>query len=86
MTHAEFQDLLLLADRMISSRVSRKAEYGRGYSQGIRFHFNNPQASSPPDHHHIIADIARRYGSQDVHSYTRGYCDGRKGLKPEDTG
>ena len=85
MTHAEFQDLLLLADRMISSRVSRIAEYGRGYSQGIRFHFNNPRSTPTPDHHNnIIADIARRYGSQDVHSYTRGYCDGRKGLKPED--
>ena len=85
MTHAEFQDLLLLADRMISSRVSRKAEYGRGYSQGIRFHFNNPQSTSPPDHY-LIADIARRYGSQDVHTFTRGYRDGCKGLKPEDTG
>ena len=83
MTHAEFQDLLLLADRMISSRVSRIAEYGRGYSQGIRFHFNNPRSTSSP-HHNLIADIARRYGNQDVHSYTRGYCDGRKGLKPED--
>jgi hypothetical protein len=83
MTSSEFQNLLLLANRMISSREPRKAEYGRGYGQGIRFHFNNPQFSSPPDHK-IIADIARIYGSQDVHSYIRGYCDGRKGLKPED--
>ena len=83
MTSSEFQNLLLLANRMISSRVPRKAEYGRGYSQGIRFHFNNPQMTSPLDHY-SIADIARIYGSQDVHSYTRGYCDGRKGLVPED--
>jgi len=53
MTHAEFQNLLLLADRMISSRVSRIAEYGRGYSQGIRFHFNNPRSTPTPDHHNI---------------------------------
>jgi len=85
MTYSEFQNLLLLADRMINSRVPRKAEYGRGYSQGVRFHFNNPQSTPPPDHHNLIAVIARRYGSQDVHSYTRGYCDGRKGLKPEYT-
>ena len=83
MTYSEFQNLLLLADRMINSRVPRKAEYGRGYSQGVRFHFNNPQSTPPPDHPNLIAVIARRYGSQDVHSYTRGYCDGRKGLKPE---
>jgi len=83
MTSSEFQNLLLLADRMISSRVPRKAEYGRGYSQGIRFHFNNPQSTSSP-HHNLIADIVSRYGSQDVHSHTRGYCDGRKGLKPDD--
>ena len=82
MTYSEFQNLLLLADRMINSRVPMKAEYGRGYSQGIRFHFNNPQFTSPPDHK-IIADIARISGSQDVHSYSRGYRDGRNGLKPE---
>ena len=83
MTYSEFQNLLLLADRMINSRVPMKAEYGRGYAQGIRFHFNNPQPTSSP-HHNLIADIASRYGNQDVHSYTRGYCDGRKGLKPAD--
>jgi len=83
MTYSEFQNLLLLADRMISSRIPGKAEYGRGYSQGIRFHFKNPQSASPPDHNMIVG-IARIYGTQDVHSYTRGYCDGRKGLKPED--
>ena len=85
MTHSEFQNLLLLAGQMISSRVPRKAEYGRGYSQGIRFLFNNPQFTSPPDHK-VIADIARINDSQDVHSYIRGYLDGRNGLIPEITG
>jgi hypothetical protein len=83
MTSSEFQNLLLLANRMISSREPRKAEYGRGYGQGIRFHFNNPQFTSPPDHN-AIADIARIYGSQDVHSYICGYRDGRNGLKLKD--
>jgi len=83
MTNSEFQNLLLLANQMINSRVPTKAEYGRGYCQGIRFHFNNPQFTSPPDHN-AIAEISRIYGSQDVHSYIRGYRDGRNGLKPED--
>ena len=85
MTYAEFQKLLLLADRMIASSALKKAEYGRGYQKGIQFHFNNPQSTSSPDHY-FIADIARRNGSRDVHAYARGYSDGCKGLKPEDTG
>jgi hypothetical protein len=82
MTYSEFQNLLLLADRMIASCAPRKAEYGRGYHSGIQFHFNNAQPESIPDHY-TIADIARRNGSRDVHAYARGYRDGCKGLKPE---
>jgi len=85
MTYAELENRILLADRMIVSCTPRKAEYGRGYTEGIKFHFNNPQSTSPPDHY-AIADIARRNGSRDVHSYARGYRDGCKGLKPEYTG
>jgi hypothetical protein len=84
MTYSEFQKLLLLADRMITSCGPRKSEYGRGYQSGIQFHFSNAQPGSLPDHY-MIADIARRNGSRDVHSYARGYRDGCKGLKPEYT-
>ena len=83
MTYSEFQNRLLLADRMITGSSPRKVEYGRGYQSGIQFHFSNPQLTSPPDHY-TIADIARRNGSRDVHSYARGYRDGCKGLIPED--
>jgi hypothetical protein len=82
MTYAEFQQLLLLADRMIAGSALKKAEYGRGYRNGIQYHFNNPHPTSPPDHY-FVADIARRNGSRDVHAYARGYCDGCRGLKPE---
>jgi len=82
MTYAEFEKLLLLADRMIAGSAPRKAEYGRGYHGGIKFHFNNPQPEIIPDHY-AIAEIARRNGSRDVHAYARGYRDGCKGLKPE---
>jgi hypothetical protein len=82
MTYAEFEKLLLLADRMIASSAPRKAEYGRGYQCGIQFHFSNAQPESLPDHY-AIANIARRNGSRDVHTYSRGYRDGCKGLKPE---
>jgi hypothetical protein len=84
MTYSEFQNLLLLADRMIVSCAPRKVEYGRGYQSGIRFYFCNAQAGSVPDHYAIV-DIARKDGSRDVHSYARGYRDGCKGLKPEYT-
>jgi hypothetical protein len=84
MTYSEFQNLLLLADRMITSCALGKSEYGRGYQSGIQFHFNNSQPGSLPDHY-AIADIARRNGSRDVHSFARGYRDGCKGLKPEYT-
>jgi hypothetical protein len=69
---------------MMASCVPRKAEYGRGYSSGIKFHYYNPQSESPPDHY-SIANIARRDGSRDVHAYARGYLDGCKGSKPEYT-
>ena len=82
MTYAEFQNCLLLADRMATGCAPRKVEYGRGYHEGIKFHFSNPQSTSPPDTY-ALADIARRNGSRDVHSYARGYRDGCKGLKPE---
>ena len=84
MTYAEFQNRLLLADRMVISCAPRKVEYGRGYHEGIKFHFNNPQVTAPLDHY-SIADIARKNGSRDVHAYARGYSDGCKGLKPEYT-
>jgi len=85
MTYGELENLLLLSDRMMMSCAPRKAEYGRGYHEGIKFHYNNPQSTSFLDHY-SIADIARRNGSHDVHAYVRGYRDGCKGLKPEYTG
>jgi hypothetical protein len=85
MTYEQFEKLLLLADRMIASPTLGKAEYGRGYHMGIQFHFNNAQPGSLPDHYSIL-DIARKNGSRNVHAFSRGYCDGCKGLKPEYTG
>lgn len=85
MTYAEFQKLLLLADRMVASCAPRKAEYGRGYLEGIQIHFNNGQQGSLPDHYSIAA-IARRNGCRNVHAYARGYRDGFMGLKPEYNG
>jgi hypothetical protein len=85
MTYAEFQKLLLLADRMITSSAPKKTEYGRGYHMGIQIHFNNDQPGSLPDHY-SIAEIARRNGCRNVHAFARGYRDGCMGLKPEYTG
>jgi hypothetical protein len=85
MTYAEFEKLLLLADRMIANGTLKKAEYGRGYHMGIQFHFNNAQSGSLPDHHSIL-DVARKNGSRNVHAFAHGYHDGCKGLKPEYAG
>lgn len=85
MTYAEFQKLLLLADRMIRSSAPKKTEYGRGYRMGIEFHFANGHPGSLPDHYGM-ADIARRNGSRHVHAFACGYRDGCKGLKPEYAG
>jgi hypothetical protein len=82
MTYADFQNLLLLADRMIASSAPKKAEYGRGYQMGIQFHFSNAQPGSLPDHY-SINDIARKNGSRHIHSFASGYRDGCKGMKPE---
>jgi hypothetical protein len=85
MTYAEFENLLLRADRLTAICNPKKAEYWRGYRSGIEFHFQNGQQESLPDHYSII-ETARRNGSHDVHAYARGYRDGCKGLKPENTG
>jgi hypothetical protein len=85
MTYAEFENLLLRADRLTAICNPKKAEYWRGYRSGIEFHFQNGRQESLPDHYSII-ETARRNGSHDVHAYARGYRDGCKGLKPEDAG
>jgi hypothetical protein len=82
MTFAEFESLLLLADRMILGNNPRQAAYGRGYQNGIKTYFGNADAESHPDHYYL-AEIARREGHRDVHAYIRGYHDGCKGLKAE---
>ena len=85
MTYMEFENILLRADRLTAICNPKKAEYWRGYRSGIEFHFQNGQQESLPDHYSIV-EIARRNRSNDVHAYARGYRDGCKGLKPEDTG
>jgi hypothetical protein len=82
MTYAEFENFILLADRMIASNNLSKAEYGRGYQNGIREYYDNGQHESYLDHY-FIAEIARRNGSRDIHAYVRGYCDGYRGLGPD---
>ena len=82
MTFGELENLILLADRMIVSCAPRKADYGRGYQSGIKYHFYNLQTGVPPDHYYLIAEMARSNGCRNVHAYARGYQDGCKGLKP----
>jgi len=84
MTYMEFESLLLRAERLTAHCSPRKAEYWKGYRSGIEFHFQNGQHGSLPDHHSIV-EVARRNRSNDVQAYARGYRDGCKGLKPEDT-
>lgn len=88
MTFAEYENLLLLADRMIASNNLKKAEYGRGYKSGISMYFDDAQLGSLPEtpDHYYLAEVARKNGSRDVHAYVRGYRDGCKGRNPEYTG
>ena len=82
MTYAEFENIILMADRMIASNDVKKSEYGRGYQCGIREYFDNGQQEAFLDHY-FIAEIARRNGSRDIHAYVRGYRDGYRGLGPD---
>ena len=84
MTHMEFENLRLLADRLTGICEPKKAEYWKGYRSGIEFHFQYGLQESLPDHFSIV-DTARRNGSRDIDAYVRGYIDGCKGLKPEGT-
>ena len=79
MTYAEFENLILLADRMIASNDLKKSEYGRGFQSGIREYYDNGQQEAFLDHY-FIAEIARRNRSRHVHAFARGYLDGCKGL------
>jgi len=40
MAYAGLEDRILPADRMIVRFAQRKVEYGRGYTEGIKYHFN----------------------------------------------
>jgi len=40
MAYAGLEDRILPADRMIVRFAPRKVEYGRGYTEGIKYHFN----------------------------------------------
>ena len=79
MTYAKFENLILLADRLIANNDLKKSEYGRGYQSGIREYFDNGQQEAFLDHY-FIAEIARRNRSRHVHAFVRGYTDGCKGM------
>ena len=88
MTSTEFENLLHRADQKIESCEPEIVEYWRGYRSGIRVHFQNALRESLPDQYTLMFAATRRDGGTYVYvdAYARGFRDGCRGLKPEDTG
>ena len=76
MDQSEFITLIRPIDQMIAQSEPRRAEYWRGYREGIRFRFQDNTWASYRDHDHLH-EIAGRYdGDSHVVAYARGYRDG----------
>lgn len=82
---SKFEILLCPIDQMISKSEPRQAEYWRGYREGIRFRFQDNTWASYRDHDHLHEIADRIDGDSPGVAYARGYCDGCRGKKPEDS-
>jgi hypothetical protein len=72
-------------DQIIAKSEPKQVEYWRGYREGIRFHFQDNTWASYRDHDHLHKIADRIDGDSPVVAYARGYCDGCRGKKPEDS-
>ena len=81
-----FDALLNLIDRMIDTSEPRRAEYYRGYRCGIQANVLGTQEESVQAHFSLLHDASDGDHSDPyLEAYARGYHDGCKGMKPEDS-
>ena len=85
MDPSEYENLLCPIDQMIAKSEPSQAEYWRGYREGIRFRFQDNTWASYRDHDHLHEIADRIDGDSPAVAYARGYCDGCRGKKPEDS-
>jgi hypothetical protein len=74
----EIEDLFHRIDQVIGKSEPRKAEYWRGYREGIRFRSHDNTWASYRDHYHLQEIANRIVGDSHVVAYARGYRDGCK--------
>jgi hypothetical protein len=79
---ADFRILLHSIDQMIQISEPRRAEYYRGYRLGIQFRQLGTLDESIHEHIRLNESYASS-GDEYVDSYSRGYRDGCKGVKPD---
>jgi len=72
-------------DQMVRKSEIRKAEYWRGYREGVRFRFRDKTREFHRDHFRLYEVPDRNDGDPYVDAYARGYRDGCVGKNPEDT-
>lgn len=75
--------LLTIIDRIVETSKPQRAEYFRGYHQGIQVHARGVSEERADDHHMLIDYSVLGSGDPYIDSYTRGYRDGFEGMAPE---
>jgi len=81
----EFETLLHPKDQMVRKSEIRKAEYWRGYREGVRFRFRDKTREFHRDHYRLYEFTDRNDSDPYGDAYARGYRDGCVGKSPEDT-
>jgi hypothetical protein len=79
MDQGEFEALLHRIDQLIRKSEPRKAEYWRGYREGVRFQFQGKTGETVHAHYHLHEIADRNYGDPYLEAYARGYRDGCEG-------
>ena len=82
----DYDKLLNLVDQMINTSEPRRAEYYRGYRSGIQAIVHGTQEESVQAHFSLLHDASDGdHADPYLEAYARGYRDGCRGMKPEDT-
>lgn len=80
----EYDDLLHLIDQRIGTSEPRRAEYWRGYRQGVKFRFRHNMGESVREHYMLLETAGNKDVDPYIGAYARGYRDGCDGKEPQD--
>jgi ribosome modulation factor len=81
----EYDALLNEIDRKIDTSEPRRAEYWRGYRQGVTFRNRHRMGESLREHYILIETARNKHVDPYAGAHARGYRDGCEGKEPEES-